>query len=111
MPRSKYQVITALFDIIPVNEAGEINVEKISNVEPLLNLGRKLRIGKSGQPVLSKQSRVKNQELRITNKPESQVGREENGLEDLNSKFLINDSVENPAEDLEKYLNEDINPA
>ena len=52
MPRSKYQVIAALFDIKPVNDAGEINVEKISNVEPLLNLGRKLRIGKTGIAVL-----------------------------------------------------------
>src|SRR3989344_8848673 len=100
MPRSKYQVIAAIFDIKPVNEAGEINVEKISNVEPLLNLGRKLRIGKSGQPSLT--SSIKNQELRIKSKPQPQKKKEDD-LEDLNSKFVIHDSVENPAEDLEKY--------
>src|SRR3989344_127878 len=70
MPRSKYQVIAALFDIKPVNENGEINVEKISNVEPLLNLGRKLRIGKSGQPSLT--SSIKNKESSI--KPEKPSG-------------------------------------
>ena len=49
---------------------GEINVEKISNVEPLLNLGRKLRIGKSGQPSLT--SSIKNKVSSI--KPEKPSG-------------------------------------
>ncbi|MEX2090927.1 MAG: hypothetical protein WD989_02235, partial [Candidatus Paceibacterota bacterium] len=55
MPRSKYQVISAIFDIKPVNEVGEIDAEKLSGVELVLNLGRKLRIGKSGKMVFKNQ--------------------------------------------------------
>src|SRR3989344_2089564 len=114
MPRSKYQVIAAIFDIKPVNEAGEINVEKISNVEPLLNLGRKLRIGKSGQPSLTssiknKVSSVKYQKSGIKYQ-ELSIKEKDNKDSDIpNTEYVIHNT--DPKEDLEKYLNEDINPA
>jgi len=45
------------------------------------------------------------------NKPQPRIIKEKSGSENLNSKFLIPDSESNPAEDLEKYLNEDMDPA
>lgn len=99
MPKLKYRVITALFDIKPVNENGEINVEKISAVEAVLNLGRKLRIGKSGQPALRNSIKNKASSIKYKN-PEPVIEEPE-----------IQNTKSNPAEDLEKYLNEDINPA
>ncbi len=56
---NKYRVIAAIFDIKPVNENGEINLEKLSSVEPVLNLGRKLRISKTGIAVLKNQKPAK----------------------------------------------------
>lgn len=98
-----------MFDIKPIDETGMLDLGKISAVESILNLGRKLKINKSG-PALKKQSRVKNQELRITNKPQPQIVKEKNDSKSLNSKFLIHNSESDPAEDLERYLNEDMNP-
>ncbi|MBI2068858.1 MAG: DUF4012 domain-containing protein [Candidatus Yanofskybacteria bacterium] len=103
MPRTKYQVISAIFDIKPVNENGEINFEKLSNVEAVLNLGRKLRIGKSGQPSL--RNNIKNQVSSIKyKKPKSVIDKSEI----LNTKYVIHNT--DPKEELERYLNEDLNP-
>ncbi|MFH1527641.1 MAG: hypothetical protein ABIG69_13485, partial [Bacteroidota bacterium] len=112
MPRIKYRVISALFDIKPIDETGVLDFEKISAVESILNLGRKFKIRKSGPALkIKKRFQIKNQELRIMNKPQPRIIKEKSGSENLNSKFLIPDSESNPAEDLEKYLNEDMDPA
>ncbi|MBI2064362.1 MAG: DUF4012 domain-containing protein [Candidatus Yanofskybacteria bacterium] len=100
MPRSKYQVIAALFDIKPINENGDIDLDKISGVESLLNLGRKLRIGKFGQPALKKPN-IKYQISGLKHK--------EKGSEEIqNTKYELQDTI--PDDDFQKYLNEDLNP-
>ncbi|MDO8663900.1 MAG: DUF4012 domain-containing protein, partial [Candidatus Wildermuthbacteria bacterium] len=100
MPRNKYQVIAALFDIKPINENGDIDLDKISGVGSLLNLGRKLRIGKFGQPALKKPN-IKYQVSGIKYK-------EKESEEIQNTKYEIQDTI--PDDDFEKYLNEDLNP-
>ena len=37
-----------MFDIRPVDTAGNIDVSKISNIQPILNLGRRFRVNKNG---------------------------------------------------------------
>ena len=130
MPRSKYQVISVLFDIKPVTETGEVNLEKLVGVESVVNLGRKLRIGKFGPRFASRKSqgasataqgfggasqstlktartRITNQELRIKKKES-----EKDNLGDFDPRPKINNSSGvDSANDLEKYLNEDIDPA
>lgn len=92
MPKTKYKVISALFDIKPVRETGEINIEKISSVEPVLNLGRKLRIGKTGNPTLRGKKQYKHK------------------VPHYHDPDLETDKVESDdAGDFEKYLNEEIN--
>lgn len=124
MPRTRYNVVSAMYDIRPVDDAGFINIEKISDVESLLNLGRKLRIGKSGQAVLKPNTPVVKKPARptreiIENEPESfvqpepfvQVARKEEFITDTISEVGAPILLENSVEDLEKFLNEDINPA
>ncbi len=97
-----------MFDIKPLNDSGEIDVSKILGIQSVLNLGRKFRINKKG--VLS----IKNKVLSIKYKKSESYAKEP---EILNTKYIIHntehtipDTVENPAEDMERYLNEDLDP-
>src|SRR3989344_5092117 len=44
-----------MFDIKPLNDSGRVDFSKISNIQPVLNLGRKFRISKSGKATLKNQ--------------------------------------------------------
>ncbi len=112
MPRSKYQVIAALFDIRPVNENGDIDLNKVSGVGSLLNLGRKLRIGNKTTKLQiprprNGQAKFKSQ---INSPPAERAGKiqipSEPEYEIQNTAYGEAD----PAEDLERYLNEEMNP-
>lgn len=48
MIKGKYKVTTAMFDIRPVDDSGNIDVSKIYRPRSVLNLGRKFRINKNG---------------------------------------------------------------
>ncbi len=48
MAKIKHKVTTAMFDVRPVDGAGNIDVEKIYRIQSVLNLGRKFRITKNG---------------------------------------------------------------
>ncbi len=60
MPKSKDKVLTAIFDIKPVYENGGVDFEKISRIQPILNLGKRFRINKSGEVRLKNQKPAKN---------------------------------------------------
>ena len=45
---TKYNVVAAMFDIKPVDNSGNIDFSKISDLQSVLNLGRKFRISKNG---------------------------------------------------------------
>ena len=40
MSKSKYKILTAMFDIKPIDDGGNVDVQKIYSVESVLNLGR-----------------------------------------------------------------------
>lgn len=48
MSSVKNRIVTAMFDIKPVDDSGNIDVLKISGLQSVLNLGRKFRISKNG---------------------------------------------------------------
>src|SRR3989344_169233 len=48
MTKGKYKVTTAMFDIRPVDDSGNIDFSKISSLRSVLNLGRRFRINKNG---------------------------------------------------------------
>mgnify|MGYP001574435949 CR=1 FL=1 len=48
MFKGKYKVTTAMFDVRPIDNSGNIDVSKISGIQSVLNLGRKFRISKNG---------------------------------------------------------------
>ncbi len=59
--------MTAMFDIKPVNDSGNIDVSKISNLQTILNLGRRFRVSKNRglisvvkNPVFRKKTAVNN---------------------------------------------------
>jgi len=119
MPKSKYNVASAIYDIKPVNTAGSIDVKKISNIQSLLNLGRKLRIEKTGVATLRKKTLsdsqnsvslpqlIEEESLNVKQKePEFFVERLDIQDAELQAQSVKTD----PIEDLEKYLNEDMNP-
>src|SRR3989344_2360815 len=59
MLKGKYKIATAMFDIKPVDNSGNIDVSKIANIQAVLNLGRRFKITKEGGVSLGK-SRVLN---------------------------------------------------
>lgn len=89
MLKPKFKVITAIFDIKPVRENGRVDFEKISKIQPVLNLGRKFRINKSGEVRLKKEvvSSIKNKLLKE---------RKTSIIDDLS-----------PINEFEKYLNKE----
>ncbi|MBI2062537.1 MAG: DUF4012 domain-containing protein [Candidatus Yanofskybacteria bacterium] len=48
MTKEKHKVAATMFDIKPVDGSGSVDVSKISNLQPVLNLGRKFRMNKNG---------------------------------------------------------------
>ena len=76
-----------MFDIKPLNDSGRVDFSKISNIQPVLNLGRKFRISKSGKATL------KNQKTKAS--PAVAPAYQEKL---------------NPQEELERDLNEDMDP-
>ncbi|OGM98486.1 MAG: hypothetical protein A2915_00800 [Candidatus Yanofskybacteria bacterium RIFCSPLOWO2_01_FULL_41_34] len=51
MTKEKHKVLTAMFDVIPVGDSGNIDVSKITSLQSVLNLGRKFRMNKNGSLV------------------------------------------------------------
>src|SRR3989344_3606399 len=93
----------AMFDVRPVDDSGSIDFAKISNIQTVLNLGRKFRISKSGEvSIKHNKPSIEYQVLSI---------KEGNNNSDIpNTKYVIHNTEINPAEELEKYLNEDLDP-
>lgn len=87
--------MSAMFDIKPMDDLGNVDVSKISNIQTVLNLGRKFRISKGR--ILSS---VKNGAL---NK-----GKAEKTLI-LNAKHLMADL--NPKSEFEIFFNKDLDTA
>lgn len=95
-----------MFDVKPITDDGGIDILKISMVEPLLNLGRKMGIGKNGNPVLRKKTdrTLKEQpKSPAVISPEIKIIKKEVRVPEVPAVSAINH-----ADDLERYLNEDI---
>ena len=92
----KYKVVTAMFDIKPVDDSGNIDVSKISNLQSVLNLGRRFRVNKSGGLVSS-----------IKNNPLSKRKVEKTLIHD--TKYLISEI--DPRSEFESFFNKDIDTA
>ena len=60
--------MTAMFDIRPVDNSGDIDVSKISNIQSILNLGRRFRINKGRAVVSSIKGHIPNKR-KIEKKP------------------------------------------
>src|SRR3989338_5699418 len=60
MINAKHKIISAMFDIKPVDDSGGIDVSKISNIQTVVNLGRRFRINKSGKVSFKNQKPAKN---------------------------------------------------
>src|SRR3989344_4968156 len=60
MINAKNKIISAMFDIKPVDDSGCIDVSKISNIQTVVNLGRRFRINKSGKVSFKNQKPAKN---------------------------------------------------
>ena len=56
---TKYKVVTAMFDIKPLDNSGNVDVSKISGIQVVLNLGRKFRINKNGEVSLKNKKPAK----------------------------------------------------
>ena len=80
-----------MFDIKPIDNSGNIDVSKISNVQSVLNLGRRFKMGKTG--VLS--IKHKKQSIKYGSDG-AHRGSEKCGV------------IVTPQEELEKYLNEEL---
>src|SRR3989344_4651908 len=112
MFKEKFKVATAIFDIRPVSENGLVDFEKISNIQPILNLGRKFRIGKNGEVSFKNQKPAKNTKL-IESKKEIDGAHhdiEKYGIILTDNPIPAN-LIVNPQEELEKYLNENLDSA
>src|SRR3989344_2658473 len=96
MLKTKFKVMTAMFDIKPVDNSGNIDVSKISGLQTVLNLGRKFRINKSGGLVSS----IKNQSVN-KRKIEKTLIRD--------TKYLIPEL--DPRSEFERFFNKDIDTA
>ncbi len=96
MIKGKYKVATTMFDIRPIDDSGNVDVSKISNIQSVLNLGRRFRVTKTGikSQILNPKSQIKNQKPTKTSSS-TQADSFRQG------KF-------NPREELEKYLNESL---
>lgn len=98
MPKPKYKVITAIFDIKPVYENGAVDFEKISRIQPILNLGRRFRISKSGEAKLNNQKPAKNAGIAVNTRTVLAIGT----VAPMYQEKL------NPQEELETYLNKEL---
>lgn len=107
-----YMVTTAMFDIKPLDDSGNVDVSKIYNVQTVLNLGRKFRINKSGK-VSFKNQVVKTRELKKGEANSSFYYLEtQKPAKTKNPTKIVAPVYEeklSPQDELEKYLNEDIN--
>src|SRR3989344_3458206 len=85
MTKEKHKVLTAMFDVIPVGDSGNIDVSKITSLQSVLNLGRKFRMNKNGSLV----SATKN----LLSKKKRHTDIEKN---------------KSPSEEFELFLNKDL---
>src|SRR3989338_8376290 len=100
MINAKHKIISAMFDIKPVDDSGNIDISKIYNIQPVLNLGRRFRINKSGKVSFKNQKPAKNEKFSaIYTIDGAHRGIEKCGI------------ITTPQEELEKYLNEDLDSA
>src|SRR3989338_10264347 len=100
MINAKHKIISAMFDIKPVDDSGNIDISKIYNIQPVLNLGRRFRINKSGKVSFKNQKPAKNEKFSAIDTIDgAHRGIEKCGI------------ITTPQEELEKYLNEDLDSA
>lgn len=92
MLKGKHKIITAMFDIRPIDNSGNIDVSKISNIHSVLNLGRRFRINK-GRVVSS----IKNYS---PNKRKTEKALIKNHEQDT--------SYPDPRSEFENFLNKDL---
>src|SRR3989344_4161702 len=103
MPKTKYKVMSVMFDIKPTNDFGEVDVSRISKIQTVVNVGRKFRITKKGM-------------VRIDN-----LGYKQKNTKDRNAltvevykeiketgRSKTNEQVPSPQSEFEGYLNQEI---
>jgi len=74
MTKERHKISTAMFDVKPVDESGNIDVSKISSLQSVLNLGRRFRINKNGGLVSAVKSQVlKNPKIKEDKKTKSPI--------------------------------------
>ncbi len=110
--KTNHNVFVTMFDIKPVDDSGNVDVSKIYNIQSVLNLGRKFRIGKTGfLSVKNKISSIKQKKLGSYAK-ESKASNSDPGaikFFEPSTQCIEYNARTDPAEDLERYINEDIN--
>jgi len=99
VPKYKHKVITAMFDIKPIDGSGNIDVPKISNIQTVLNLGRKFRNTKDG---------VKPQNQKIKSKISSKIQTVKSDKV-ITAEPITEPEIEiAPKEEFENFLNQDL---
>ncbi|MEK7121268.1 MAG: DUF4012 domain-containing protein [Patescibacteria group bacterium] len=92
--RIKHNVFSAMFDIKPIDDSGNIDVSKISGLRSVVNLGRRFRINKNGGLISS-----------IKNNASSKRKIEKTLIHD--TKYLISEI--DPRSEFESFFNKDFN--
>lgn len=95
MLKGKHKIITAMFDIKPIDGSGGIDVSKISNVQTVINLGRKFRNTKDG---------VKLQNQKIKSKTNSKI----QSVKSDKAVIVESKTESAPKEEFENFLNQDL---
>ena len=86
MFKGKHKTRTAMFDIRPVDDSGNIDVSRISSLQTILNLGRSFRITKHGGLVLAVKYPV------------------------FRNKAPNGKKIKSPIEEFENFLNNELDP-
>jgi len=94
MPRTKFKILSAMFDIKPVDEWGNVDISKFAQIQPVLNLGRKFRISRSGEVKFKSE---KKPGRKIKESPSEEIVKEE-----LITHYISDD----PQSEFESYLNQ-----
>src|SRR3989338_6897283 len=96
MSKEKHKVMTAMFDIKPVDNSGNIDVSKIYEIQTVVNLGRKFRVTKGGIKFQSQKLKS-----RINSKTQTVKSGKMTTGEPKTEKAL--------QEEFESFLNQDLN--
>lgn len=129
MPKSKYKIITAMFDIKPMDDLGNIDVAKIYGIQTVLNLGNQKPAKNAGnggsrlrrnKTILDSNSSIANTDDKSSvdssfipgpegiRTPEIHLSRMVSSQTGPRVESSYQEKI-NPQQELERYLNEDVN--